>query len=194
MGILVDGLPKAILIDDKDYKINADYQSAIRIINAFEDKNLLDQEKAYILIELLYKEQPHNIEMAVKKGIQFLDCGDANNNEGGGQNEGRRYSFKHDEKYIFAGVNKVLNSRLSKGEFVHWWEFVMAFMELPEDCLMSRIIYFRTQYAKGKLSREEKLLYVKNKSIFQLPEELDNEEEALKDKFMEKIIGKTPVE
>ncbi|MDD3041039.1 Gp15 family bacteriophage protein, partial [Bacteroides sp.] len=117
-----------------------------------------------------------------------LDCGEVSKGSGG-EPSSRKYSFTHDEKYIFSGVNKVLNGRLSTGEFVHWWEFVMAFMELPEDCVMSKIIYFRTQFAKGKLTKEEKQVYYENRSMFELPVELTAEEEAAEAQFME-LLGK----
>ena len=188
MGILISGLPNAIEINEKTYEIDSDYRTCLKIIMAFEDSTLSVIEKSMILVDLLYREMPCDFQEAVKKGIKFLDCGEE---EKAAKTVGdsRKYSFSHDEKYIFSGVDRVLNGRLSKGNYVHWWEFVMAFMELPEDCIMSRIIYFRTQKEKGKLTREEQKIYYENRNIFELPEELTADEEAAKDKFME-LLGK----
>jgi hypothetical protein len=188
MNILIDGLPTAIQIGDKVHEINADYQTGLRIVTAFEDNELTAYEKCAVLITLLYKESPADFETAIKKGVLFLDCGEGKKEEGIGDGI-RKYSFIHDSKYIFSGVDRVLHGRLSTGKFVHWWEFVMAFMELPEDCMMSRIIYLRTQYAKNKLTREERQQYNEMRDIVELPLELTSEEEAVKDKFM-KLIGK----
>lgn len=188
MGLLTNGLPEAIAIDGKPYRIRADYQTGVRLISIFEDRALVEMEKAMLLVELLYIDRPTNMQQAVEKGIRFLDCGEQPS-AGEGTEQERRYSFRHDEKYIYSGVDRVLNGRLSRGEFVHWWEFCFAFMELPEDCTMSKILYYRTQHAKGKLTKEEQRLYAENKGIFELPEELTAQEEQAKIKFME-LLGK----
>lgn len=186
MGLLIDGLPTGIRINEEIYDINTDYQTGIKIIKAFEDKSLTINEKYSILIELLYREKPKDLIQALCKGIKFLNCGESHEDKSGSKIErDRLYSFEHDEKYIFSGVDRVLNGRLSKGDHVHWWEFVMAFMELPEDCTMSRILYFRTQHSKGKLTKDEMRVWNENRELFELPESLSYEEEQAKNKFME---------
>ncbi len=182
--ILTDGLPTAIEVEGIEYDINADYQTGIKIIMAFEDTELTQYEKCMVLVELLYKESPRNVNEAVKQGIRFLDCGGT----GQGSEEGdgvRKYSFTQDDKYIYRAVDGVLHGQLSKGDFVHWWEFVLAFMELPEECFMSRLIYLRTQKAKGKLSKEERELYYKIRDIVDLKEEHSVEEQKQINEFME---------
>lgn len=183
MGVLTSGLPTAISVNGQVCSIREDYQTCLRIIMAFEDMELTSMEKAMVLLELLYIDKPDDLQTALEKGIQFLDCGDKRGDEEESGDASRKYSFSKDEKYIFAGVNKVLNGRLSTGEFVHWWEFVLAFMDLPEDCMMSKIIYYRTQYAKGKLTREEKEVWVKNRDIFELPMERTAEEKRAEEEF-----------
>lgn len=182
MNILINGLPTAIEIDGEVYEINSDYQTGIKIITAFEDNEITSLEKQSVLLNLLYKEIPTNIGIASQKGIKYLNCGDSGQPENQDV-EQRVYSFSHDEKYIYSAVDRVLNGRLSRKEYVHWWEFVMAFMDLPEDCMMSKIIYYRTRYATGKLTKEEKEVYFDNRKAFELPTELSNEEETAKNKF-----------
>jgi hypothetical protein len=189
MGVLTSGLPTKISVNGEVCRIRADYQTGLKIIMAFEDKELTSIEKAMILLELLYIDKPKDIQTALEKGVLFLDCGEERR---GGEESGdtsRKYSFAHDEKYIFAGVNKALNGKLSTGDFVHWWEFVLAFMDLPEDCLMSKIIYYRTQHAKGKLTREEQEVWAKNRDLFELPVEMTAEEETTLNDFMQRLKG-----
>lgn len=187
MSILIDGLPEAIEIDDTKYDINADYRTGLKIIMAFEDNELTNIEKQSILLSCLYKSVPSNIVLAVEKGVKFLNCGQSFCDTVNGEGQ-RVYSFKYDDRYIFSGVDRVLNGRLSKGDYVHWWEFVMAFMELPEDCMMSKIIYYRTQFNKGKLSKEEQRVYNENRVLFELTEELTPEEEKIYNDFMAKLV------
>ncbi len=187
MGVLTSGLSTAISVNGEAYKIRADYQTCLKIIMAFEDRELTSTEKAMVLLELLYIDKPTDLQTALEKGVQFLDCGEKREEGGESGENSRKYSFAHDEKYIFAGVNKALNGRLSTGDFVHWWEFVLAFMDLPEDCMMSKIIYYRTQHAKGKLTREEREVWAKNKDIFELPVEMTVEEQQKEAEFLRRL-------
>lgn len=189
MNLLLSRLPDTIKVGNKLYKINADYRTGVKIILAMEDANLTDREKQVVLVSLLYKETPKDFAEAVLQGVKFLNCGSQSVDENKGQDSRRLYSFAHDDKYIFSGVDRVLNGRLSRGEDVHWWEFVMAFMELPEDCTMSKIIYFRSRYAKNKLTKEERKLYAENRELFELPQELSAEEQSALDEFMG-LLGK----
>lgn len=188
MGVLLDGLPNAIGIDENVYKIRPDYRTCIRIILAFEDSELTKTEKVAVLLQNLYCEMPSDIAAATKKGIRFLDCGSERAGNTDIEPE-RRYSFAQDEKYIYAGVDRVLNGRLSRGELVHWWEFCNAFMDLPENCTMSRILYYRIQHAKGALTKEERRFYNENRDMLELKQELTVAEREQKDCFME-LLGK----
>ena len=62
MNILTDDLPVSVVIDDKVYALNTDYRTGLTIMEAFEDQGLTDQEKALVMLELLYPEVPRNIE------------------------------------------------------------------------------------------------------------------------------------
>lgn len=185
MGALLDGLPLAIEIDGKEYQINSDFRTGLRIILAFEDTELTLSEKAFILVDQLYQEEPEDFVKAVSAGIHYLDCGEEQR-EGNG-NGCRMYSFAQDERYIFSGVDKVLNGRLSRGEYVHWWEFVFAFMELPEDCMMSKILYFRSRRNAGKLTKEEREVWAKNREMFELEDVQTAEEKKQLEDFMNRL-------
>lgn len=189
MGALLNGLPYAVEIDGKEYKINADFRTGLRIILAFEDTELTLSEKVFILVEQLYKEVPEDFVKAVSAGIRFLDCGEEQRESCG--NGRRMYSFRQDERYIFSGVDKVLNGRLSRGEFVHWWEFVFAFMELPENCMMSKILYYRSRRNAGKLTKEEREVWAKNRELFELEEMQTAEEKEKEDLFMQRLGRKS---
>jgi hypothetical protein len=184
MNILIDGLPTAIEIDGHEYSINADYQTGLKIIVAFEDSELAIFERCLVLVELLYKEKPENFQEAVRLGIVFLNGGTDPKEEKQKADGNRYYSFNHDARWIYAGVDRVLQGRLSRGEIVHWWEFMTAFMELPEGCMMGRILYLRQQYAKGKLTKEERQQWSEMRDILELPVELTSEEQSMADEFM----------
>lgn len=182
---LTCGYPSRVNIEGEQFEITTDYRDCIKAICALEDGDLTLIEKQSILLHIMYHQIPSNLEMAIKKAILFLNCG-----EEGTESCGTRvYSFRQDDKYIFAAVDKVLHGRLSLGEAVHWWEFVSAFMEMPEDCVMSKIIYYRTRYASGKLTKEEKDVWRKNVKLFMLNSEETQEEKNAKNEFISRLLG-----
>ena len=183
MRFLTDGLPKQAEVAGKVYLLNTDYRTCIRILQAMEDEGLTDIEKQSVLLQLLYQKIPEDIPQAVQKGVLFLNCGETKQSE----DFGRVYSFRQDDRYIFSAVDKVLRGRLSKGEMVHWWEFVAAFMEMPEDCVMSRIIYYRCRKNTGKLTKEEREVWAKNRELFELEEIQTAEEKEKYDNFMNRL-------
>lgn len=186
-NFLTDGFPTQAEVAGRVYDLNTDYRTCIRIIQAMEDVNLTEFEKQVILLSLLYREVPEDIQEAVRKAALFLNCGETKESEGGE----RVYSFRQDDRYIFAAVDKVLQGRLSKGENVHWWEFVSAFMEMPEDCVMSRILYYRSRKNAGKLTREEQEVWAKSRELFEL-EEVQTAEEKAKEALFLQRLGRTP--
>lgn len=191
MSILTDGLPRAIEIDGKAYAVRWDHQTCLRIVMAFEDPTLTAYEKTAVLLLSLYVELPENKALALEKGLRFLDCGATQSADAEAPNRGRLYSFAQDERYIFSGVDRALGGRLSRGEDVHWWSFVSAFIELPDDCVMSRILYYRARYAKGKLTKEELKVYNENKALFELKTEETTEEKEQAAAFFAALNGKT---
>lgn len=189
MNILLDGLPRAIGVAGQTIDINADYQTGLRIITAYEDPELTIQEKHIVMIKLLYKQPPADMQEAIIQGVKYLNSGEGGESEGGESPSGRKYSFSFDAGWIYAGVDRVLGGKLSRGEFVHWWVFYTAFMDLPEDCMMSRILYLRAQHEKGKLSKEERQQWAASRKILELPAELTQEDYDVQTEFMRLLNG-----
>lgn len=104
MNILTDDLPVSVVIDDKVYALNTDYRTGLTIMEAFEDQGLTDQEKALVMLELLYPEVPRNIGEAQRKALWFLNCGEPAIASDNNQPEERRYSFTQDARYIYTAI------------------------------------------------------------------------------------------
>ena len=184
MNILTSSLPKKIKIKDKIYDINYDYRTIIKILIAFEDVNLTDIEKMYILLKNLYKEDipEEDTEEAIEKAIKFIDLGETDNNRSKKSNV-RLYSFEKDGNYIFSGINSTHNIDIEKEQDLHWWKFMSYFMDMNPECMFGELTYYRTRKAEGKLTKDEKKKYEKIKDIIEL-ENVKVQSEARK-KFFE---------
>ena len=189
MNTLIDKFPTKALIDGRVYELNTDFRSCLKIILAFEDDELLDFEKAEIMLRNLYGENiPKNTDEAIRKAIYFLDCGEEDDEKKvGTSNSTRLYSFTKDAKYIYSAIKQTHGIDLESIEYLHWWKFVYLFLDLNPECFFCKIIDLRNKKKKGKLSKEEKRLYIQLYDILELnnkPKFTEEEQKEI-DEFME---------
>lgn len=176
MNVLTDKFPTKINVNNKVLRINSDFRNCIKIIEAFEDDDLFDEEKYLILIRRLYIDEvkEEDLEQAIIKGIKFLDLGEENeNNE---ENVKRLYSFSKDDSYIYTGIRQSHNIDLNSIEYLHWWNFVYLFLDIGQDCMFNQLVYYRKRKNEGKLTKDEKKVYISMRKILDLDYEEENEE------------------
>ena len=182
MNALLNKFPTKIRIDDTDYEINTDYRNCLKIILAFEDDELTIEEQYFIMLNLLYKEMPENIELAIEKAILFLNCGE----EYEVSDSKRTYSFNKDSKYIYSAMNQTHNIDLESIEYLHWWKFVFLFMDVDKDCTFSYITSLRYKKNNGKLDNYDQKIWVEMREIVDLDYSCEDEEES---EFMKLLNG-----
>lgn len=194
MNQLLDKFPTKIQLGNDILEINTDFRNCLNMIIMFEDKDLTKEEKIELMLKLLYKDltkiNQDNVEEAIRKGILFLDAGEekeTTEEEGEETPSKRVYSFNRDAKYIYSAIKKSHNVDLENIEYLHWWKFVYYFFDLDEKAFFSQMIYLRNQKNKGKLSKEEKVVYANLEDILELDnsEQYTEEEQKAIDKFME---------
>lgn len=176
MNTLLNRFPTKIRVDNIDYEINTDYRNCLKIILAFEDEELTLEEQYYIMINLLYKEVPNNMEIAIEKAILFLNCGEKHDDISDFKK--RVYSFNKDAKYIYSAVNQTHNIDLESIEYLHWWKFVFLFMDVNKDCTFSYITSLRNKKNKGKLDKYDKKVWIEMREIVDLDYSPEDEEES----------------
>ena len=184
MNVLTDKFPTKIKVNNKILNINSDFRNCIKIIEAFEDEDLLDEEKYLILIKRLYIDEveDEDLQEAIIKGIKFLDLGEENkNNE---ENVKRLYSFTKDDNYIYTGIRQSHNIDLNSIEYLHWWNFVYLFLDIGQDCMFNQLVYYRKRKNEGKLTKEERKVYISMRKILDLNYEEDDDEN---DEFMQML-------
>lgn len=168
MNPLVNKFPTKIQIGDTIHEINTDFRNCLKIILAYEDDNLTIEEKTTIMLMRLYGFVPKNAEEqeeAIKKGILFLDCGEEQKDN----DSPRIYSFSKDGKYIYAAIESSnVNLDLESIKYLHWWKFCYKFLEIGKDTTFSNIISLRDKKNKGKLTKEERNIFIESREILDL--------------------------
>lgn len=187
--ILFNDLPTKIQVNQKEYEINYDYRTILKILMALEDVNLYEEEKVGIMLSLLYKDDipEEDIKDACKKASLFIDCGQFHEK---GKSNQRIYSFSKDGNYILTGINSTHSIDLSEKTNLHWWKFMALFMDMNTECFFSELVYYRKRKLEGKLTKEEKQQYKKIKELVDLEQEDSEEIKAMKEakeKFLEEM-------
>lgn len=193
MNVLINKFPTKIKLNNDILEINTDFRDCLNIIIMFEDENLTKYEKIELMLRLLYKDtskiNQDNIEEAIKKAVLFLDGGDtsdSNENESVDSLSQRVYSFGKDAKYIYSAIKKTHNIDLESIEYLHYWKFIYYFLDLDENCFFSQMVNLRNKKNKGKLTKEERVVYAQLEDILELDkrENYTEEEQQAIDKFM----------
>lgn len=190
MNILIENLPEAVEVDEKVYKINTDFRNCLRIILAYEDNELSDREKVFVMLRNLYGEKiPQNLKEAVRMAVKFLNCGEERDEENAGDSGYRLYSFSQDAKYIYSAIKQSHGVDLETVHGLHWWKFCYMFLDLKEDCFFNRMVSLRQKYFEGKLTKEERGVYAKLRNILEIEQTFTAEEKAAEERFMKLLKG-----
>lgn len=128
-------------IDGKKVKINTDYRVALACIEAINDDEITDVERAFAVTSLLFGAETEIIDMAeaLKKANYFLSCGKKDSTE---TNE-IVMDFIQDEEYIRTSLRTDYNINLNEIEYLHWWEYCELIHGLTDKCILSKIINIR---------------------------------------------------
>ena len=71
MNILVDLLPIAVEIDNKNYEINSDFRTSILFELLMQDKSIGEEDKIFMALQLYYPVIPENINEAIEQMLWF---------------------------------------------------------------------------------------------------------------------------
>jgi len=168
-------LPTQVNIDGIDYNIRSDWRVALEIIEVLNDADLKYAEKAEAVLIMFYEDMPTNIAEALKKCFEFLDMGETQKKK-----SPRLIDWEKDFKYIVAPVNRVLGYEVRSVQYLHWWTFLSAYMEIGGDCVLSQIVSMRDKLARGtKLEKHEREWLRKNGDIVHLKTQMTSTEDDI---------------
>ena len=175
MKTTVYDLPTTIEIRGESYRIRSDFRPILDILIAFEDNDLEDVEKLWVMMDILYvdKVDMQDIQEALEKGMRFINL-DMDKEEDTKSTQ-RVLSYEQDAIYIFSAVDAQLGFSSRRCEYLHWWEFMGAFMNIGE-CFLSTLIHQRKLKQEGK---HDKKWWNENRTVAELKSQKDVQDDLL---------------
>lgn len=161
-------LPTTVEVNGNTYAIRSDYRAILDICIALNDPELSDQERAYIVLNIFYEDistmPKGDYQEAVERCFWFIDRGDDDGDSD--KKAPRLVDWEQDFKLIVAPVNRVMGREIRAVEYMHWWTFLSAYMEIGGDCTFAQVVGIREKLAKHKkLDKSEKEWMRKNQKL-----------------------------
>ena len=183
-------LPRSIEVNGRWYKIRTNLNDISKIITAFSDPELKEEEQKFICLCILYKKflsiPDSDLNEAFLKAIEFLNCGEKPDT--GKKPVPKIMDWVQDEQLLFSSVNKVAGSEIRLRKYVHWWTFYGWLMTI-DDGTYKLVLSLRSKKSKGKkLEKSEQEFWNANKDICVIKKRRSAEEQAELDR-LNALIG-----
>lgn len=184
--------PTTLNVGGVDYDIRTDYRAVLDLFAALADPDLTDADEqvtAYMqsrtMMEIMFPDCDNipieHWQEALNKLSEFIDMGISDNGK-----KTKTMDWEQDAPILIPAINKVLNCEIRAQEYIHWWTFLGAYMEIGES-LFSNIVLIRQKKSEGKkLEKWEQEFYKNNKSLIdfkQKNQRSQEEKEELRDYF-----------
>jgi len=138
--------PEYAEINGKQYKIDTDFNVALKCFEIVEDDTITDYERAIAIVYLLFDFIPEDkdLNLFLQKASLFLQCG---KDEIEQKSNKKDMDFVQDKNYINASFMSDYKIDLSK-EKMHFWQFISLIEGLTENSALNRLRDFRNFDAK----------------------------------------------
>lgn len=191
---MIYDLPTELDVQGVMYEIRSDYRPILDIIEAMNDPDLSDQDRAYIALDIFFpgfdEMPPEHYEEAIRLCCWFINGGEEERKKKGPT----LMSWEQDFKIIVAPINRVFGNDIRSVPYdyekntggVHWWTVLGCFNEIG-DCLFAQVVGIRDKKARGKkLDKQDQEFYRKNRDLVDLKQKYTAEENA----FFDKLLGR----
>lgn len=136
--------PQFVKVNDKKYKINTSFRTAIECNTIAEDKNITDLERGLAIIYKLFGDEginnPDDYEKLLQMAQKYLLCGKEYDIE---NNEKQDMDYVEDMDYIEASFMSDFGIDLTS-EDMDWWKFNklingLSNSEMGNCCVLNRV-------------------------------------------------------
>ena len=177
-------LPTAAEIGGREHPFRSDFRDVLEVVAAMTDPSIPDEERGFACMVKFYEDvdglPAHLWQEAADYMVWFVN---------GGEQPMPRRSAKlmdwvQDADMIAAPVNRVLGYECRTCEYLHWWSFLAAYMEIG-DCLFAQVVSIRAKQKRGKkLEKHEREFYARNRDLVDMRVEQTEQEKALVDDWI----------
>ena len=175
-------LPVSLNIAGREYGIDSDFRTVLRVLTAYGDPELSDVEKRNICLVNLYPGvdaiPAAHIPEAYEAAVRFIDNGQQPDGK-----SARTMDWEQDAALLFPAINNVARFEVRSVKYLHWWTFLGYFMEI-RDGVFSTVLRLRRKRAKNqKLDKSESEFWRTNQKICVLEKKLTAAEQADYNRF-----------
>ena len=125
-------LPTAIEINGHEYAVRSDFRAILDILEAVNDVELDDQERAAVMLGVFYPDFENmptsDYEGAIAKCLWFISCGQMDDKS---KKRPKLVDWQQDFPVIVAPINRVMGKEVRAMKYLHWWTFIGAY---PSPC------------------------------------------------------------
>lgn len=183
-------LPKSLEIGGLGYSIETDFRTVLYVISRMTDPEYEPDERAAICLQVMIPEwesiPPERYQEALDKLGEFIDAGFAPGSAK--RNAPRTMDWDQDAPMIIPAVNRSLGREVRGLDYLHWWTFFGAYMEMGE-CLYTTVLGIRQKRAQGKpLEKYEREFYRKNKDLVDIKRRETEEERAHREELRKLFV------
>ena len=179
-------LPTSVKIGEVECAFNSDYRNILYIFEILNDPDLLPHEAAEVALEWFYVDDSYkcDITTALTEMFSFMSCCDSSTKSKTDNDNEQLYDWDKDFNIIIAPINRILGYDVRGVEYLHWWTFMSAFMEIGE-CTFSTYVSIRKKLAKNiKLEKYEEKIYREHRDDIIIPKKYDRVTQELMDLIM----------
>ena len=164
-----------------EYPIRTDFRAVLDVLCAMNDPELDGRAKTAVLVEIMFpnwQDIPiEHIEECCKQACDFIDCG----NRDDGKPHPKMIDWEQDADLIVPAINRVTGKEIRSVDYMHWWTFWGAYMEIG-DCLLSNVLNIRDKKARHKkMEKHEQEFYRENKHLVDFKHKESEEEKAARE-------------
>lgn len=178
-------LPTSVEINGVECPFNSDFRDILKIFEIFNDPDLTENERVYVALKYFYTTEDYaeNVEEAVDEMLHFVTMSDTNEKQNS-EHSKPLYSWEQDYNIIIAPINNILGFDVRGKEYLHWWTFLSAFMEIGESTF-NTYVGIRDKLNRGKkLEKYEEKILKDNRDRIILKKKVDSTTQSLMDEIM----------
>lgn len=179
-----NGLPTRVEVGGVEYEIRSDYRVILDICAALSNPELNGREQSAAALEIFYPDietmPPEDYREALERLLWFLNGGSAPEE----RKRPKLVDWEQDFPYIVAPINRVTGQEVRAVAYMHWWTFLLAYMEIGE-CTFAQIVRIRDLRARRKpLDKTDQAWYSRNRHLVDFKRKYTEQEDAVLDKWL----------